>query len=97
MSTSVFADTFSPEVGATVRLPENIGRIDTERDTESASFGETFKISVVGTGDTERYIVLKTDIKGRADIEDGSQILATDPIHGHLWYALSEDEYGGSL
>lgn len=94
--TEVYADTFVPRSGVSVSLPESIGRVDTERDTRSAR-GETFKISVVGTGDTSRYVVLRTEMDGRAEIEDGAQVLATDPRRGVLWYAVGEDQYGGSL
>ena len=96
MSTSVFADTFMPEKGMVQRLPKNLGRVDTVRVSRGAR-GDTFRISVVGTGDTERYVVLRTDIGGRTDIEDGAQVLASDPIHGHLWYGIPESEYGGEL
>lgn len=85
---------FRPEIGETVELPENVGRIDVDRVGSPEIGFATLKIGVVGEGDLEEYVVLESHADS-TEVESGSQILAVDVARDRLLYALSASAYGG--
>jgi hypothetical protein len=87
------ATRFVPESGKVVELPAKIGRIDTYNDSSPAR-GVQFTIAVVGSGETEEYVLLNTPLES-GEIEDGSQILAAYIGADKLWYAIPRAAYGG--
>jgi len=87
------ATRFVPDSGKVVGLPAKIGRIDTYNDSSPAS-GVQFTISVVGSGETEEYVLLSTSLKS-GEIEDGAQILASYIGADKIWYAIPRAAYDG--
>lgn len=94
--TAVHKVVFTPEAGDIVELPTEVGRIDVDCvGSPELGYG-TLTIGVVGSGDLEEYVVLKTHADS-AEIEGGAQVLGVDVARDVLWYAVPISAYGGQV
>jgi len=86
--------TFSPEVGKTVELPEDIKRKDTYRFGGGGGASGHLRCTIVGVGDMTAWVVLRMD-DDEAALPEGAEILGADVHQDTVWYCIPRSAYGG--
>lgn len=90
----VHKNTFTPEVGAVVELPEKIGRKDLYRYGGGGGATGHVAATVVGTGGMTEYVVLKFN-DDETTLPEGAEILGADVYQDTVWYCIPRSAYGG--
>lgn len=92
--TEIQKTTFTPRVGAVVELPTEIGRKDCYRYGGGNGANGHLGATVVGTGGTTEYVVLRFD-DDETTLPEGAEILGADVYQDTVWYAVPRSAYGG--
>lgn len=85
--------TIRPEVGAVVELPEEMGRKTVQRYGGGNGATGHVAATVVGTGGTTEYVVLRFS-DDEATLPDGAEILGADVYRDAVWFVVPREMYG---
>lgn len=85
--------TFTPAVGETVELPSETGRKSLYRYGGGGGATGHVGCTVVGTGETEPYVILRMD-EDTATLPEGAEVLGCDVHNDCMYYAIPKEVYG---